>query len=42
MTIPPDAKYIMIGTVRGPDDEKIVQDLKDKAKELGILERVEF
>lgn len=40
--MPKDAKFIMIGAVRGPDDEKIVDDLKKQAKDLGILDRVDF
>lgn len=40
--MPSDAKFIMIGTCRGPDDEKIVSDLKVSAKELGIQDRIGF
>jgi len=32
----------MIGAVRGPDDQQIVDDLKKQAKDMGILDRVDF
>jgi hypothetical protein len=31
---PYDSKLILIGTVRGPDDQEIVDNLKQKAKDL--------
>ena len=34
--IPSDSKLIMIGTVRGPDDQEIVDNLKQKAKDLKL------
>lgn len=40
--VPKDAKFVMMGAVRGPADQKIVDDLKKQAKELGILDRVDF
>jgi len=40
--VPKDAKLTMIGTVRGADDEKIVDELKSKARDLGIQDRVRF
>ena len=40
--VPKDAKFVMIGAVRGPDDQKIVDDLTKMAKDLGILDKVEF
>ena len=39
---PPDAKFILIGTCRGPEDEEIVQNLKVKAKDMNILDKIEF
>lgn len=32
----------MIGTCRGPDDEKIVTQLKEQAEKLGISNRIGF
>jgi len=40
--VPKDAKFVLIGTVRGADDQKIVDDLHKRARELGILDRIEF
>lgn len=39
---PKDAHFKLIGTVRGPDDQKIVDDLKVLAKELKIEDRISF
>jgi alpha-1,2-mannosyltransferase len=39
---PKDAKFVMIGTCRGPDDEKIVSDLKSQALKLGIIDKIGF
>ena len=39
---PPDAKFVLIGTCRGPEDEEIVKDLKLMAKDKGISESIEF
>ena len=40
--MPKDAKFILIGTVRGDDDQRIVDDLKKQAKNLKIQDRIEF
>lgn len=40
--MPENAKFIMIGTCRGADDEQIVNKLKLLALELGINHKVEF
>jgi len=40
--VPKDAKFILIGTVRGADDQKIVDDLHNRARDLNILDRIEF
>ena len=32
----------MIGTCRGPEDEEIVKNLKIKAKEMNIIDKIEF
>jgi len=40
--IPKDSKLILCGSTRNADDERIVDSLKERAKTLGILERVEF
>ncbi len=34
--VPNDSKFLMIGTVRGEDDQKIVDNIQREAKELGI------
>lgn len=34
--VPKNSKFIMIGTVRGDDDQMIVDNIKKKARELGI------
>ena len=39
---PKDAHFKIIGSVRGPEDQKIVDDLKVLAKELKIDDRVSF
>jgi alpha-1,2-mannosyltransferase len=40
--IPANSKFYMIGSVRGPDDERIVEELKDLAKKLGIEDKISF
>jgi hypothetical protein len=39
---PKDAKFILIGTCRGKDDEEIVSQLKEQAFKLGISDKIEF
>jgi hypothetical protein len=34
--MPEDSKFLMIGTVRGDEDQKIVDNILKEAKELGI------
>lgn len=29
-------RFFMVGSVRGPDDEKLLKDVQDKAEELGL------
>ena len=41
-TLPSDAKFYLIGSVRDEDDKRIVEALKDLAKRLGIDQSVEF
>jgi hypothetical protein len=40
--IPNDSKFYLIGATRGPDDEKLVDDLRSYAKKLGIYDSIEF
>ena len=40
--VPQDSKFLMIGTVRGEEDQKIVDDLRTMAKDLKIERNVEF
>jgi alpha-1,2-mannosyltransferase len=40
--LPDDTTFVMIGTVRGPDDQILVNDLKKLAFELGINTRIRF
>lgn len=40
--VPEDSHFTMIGTVRGPSDQAIVDDLDSYAKSLGIRDRVSF
>jgi len=40
--LPEDAVFILVGSVRDPDDQRIVDDLKGLAIKLGIQNRVEF
>jgi len=39
---PKDAKFVMIGTCRGKDDDKIVSDLRLEALKLGISDKIGF
>ena len=39
---PKDAKFILIGTCRGKEDEQIVEKLKEIAKEYKIDDKIEF
>ena len=39
---PPDAKFILIGTCRGAEDEQIVKDLKLMAEDKKITDSIEF
>lgn len=41
-SIPKDAKLVMIGAVRGDADQKIVDQLKSQARDLGIQDNVDF
>lgn len=41
-SLPTDAKMLLVGTCRGPEDEQIVEDLKLLTKELGISKSVDF
>ena len=40
--LPLDAKFILMGSVRDQDDQRIVDELKKQARELGIEKSVEF
>jgi hypothetical protein len=40
--LPKDSKFIMMGTCRGIDDEKIVSDLQQLAIDLKIEKTIEF
>lgn len=40
--VPLDAKLFMVGTVRGDADQKIVDELKSSARDMGIQDRVEI
>ena len=39
---PKDAKFVLVGTCRGPEDEEIVKELKEIAKDKCIADRIEF
>jgi alpha-1,2-mannosyltransferase len=40
--LPDDAVFMIVGSVRDPDDQRIVDELRKLADELGISKRVEF
>jgi alpha-1,2-mannosyltransferase len=40
--LPKDSHFTMIGTVRGPSDQAIVDDLEKYATELGIRDSISF
>ena len=40
--MPADAKFTLIGTVRGAGDEQIVENLKKQALKLGISHKIDF
>lgn len=40
--VPGDAKLVMVGTCRNEADEKIIDDIKAKAKELGVAQSIEI
>ena len=39
---PKNARFVLIGTCRGPEDEEIVEELKLMAKDKGISDSIEF
>ena len=40
--MPKDSVFVMIGTVRGPDDQKIVNKLKEIAIKNGLINSIRF